>query len=397
MGHPTIPDASVLGGTVTIVPAPELEDSAPAVRVGFLSDLPSGEGLAQCLDPIILAFEDAMLEGRLDRPTEILATHARGLPYGTAETVVLAFLDLVERGCAIVLSTGVTNNALVLRDVINETQVPYITMAGTTKFVGEYCFLLPNGGHSEEAAIVAAYLADQGLRRVVLTGEGTEGDVEYRRFFEEQASLYGLEIIETYYFSNDPTDQEVDAALEHFRALGPDALAYCGFGINTKQFGRSLQRIGWDPPRAMNTAILWALGGEEWAEALEGWVGIDQVNNGHDDVEPNRNYVAMLGRYEERFGSRRDNTMTALFYDQGRCAAEAIINGSGTDGPGLKAGLERIAMMPCTLGGPRTYIGFGPNDHRGYRGDFMFMKQLRDKKFHFVSYHWPQWPANRAG
>jgi hypothetical protein len=52
-------------------------------------------------------------------------------------------------------------------------------------------------------------------------------------------------------------------------------------------------------------------------------------------------------------------------------------------------------MMPATLGGPRTYIGYGPEDHRGYRGDFMFMKQLRDGSFHFDSYHWPQWPSNR--
>jgi hypothetical protein len=32
-------------------------------------------------------------------------------------------------------------------------------------------------------------------------------------------------------------------------------------------------------------------------------------------------------------------------------------------------------MMPSSLGGRRTYIGYGPSDHRGYRGDFMFMKQ----------------------
>jgi branched-chain amino acid transport system substrate-binding protein len=53
-------------------------------------------------------------------------------------------------------------------------------------------------------------------------------------------------------------------------------------------------------------------------------------------------------------------------------------------------------MMPATLGGLRTYIGFGPQDHRGYRGDFMFMKQLQAGKFHFVAYHWPQWPINRS-
>jgi hypothetical protein len=89
--------------------------------------------------------------------------------------------------------------------------------------------------------------------------------------------------------------------------------------------------------------------------------------------------------------------MTALFYDQGRSAAEAIINGPSHDGPGLKAGLERIAMMPSTLGGPGAYIGFGTSDHRGYRGDWLFMKQLRaDGKFYFVSYNRPQWQLNRA-
>jgi hypothetical protein len=27
---------------------------------------------------------------------------------------------------------------------------------------------------------------------------------------------------------------------------------------------------------------------------------------------------------------------------------------------------------------------------------FMFMKQLRNAKFHFSSYHWPQWPISRV-
>jgi hypothetical protein len=183
--------------------------------------------------------------------------------------------------------------------------------------------------------------------------------------------------------------------LNRFRALEPDALAYCGFGINSKQLGAALKRIGWAPPRIMNAAIMWALAGSEWGDALEGWIGIEQTINDHDDVEKNPNWVALLHRYERRFGVRRDNTMTALLYDQGRAAVEAITNAPTLDGPGLAFGLERIKMMPSTLGGPRTCIGFGPEDHRGYRGDFMFMKELRGGEFHFVSFHWPEWPLNR--
>lgn len=179
--HPSIPQAWVLDGELLVRPGAAGDDATP-IRVGFLSDMPSGSGVVGFLDPIMLAFEDAMREGRLRRPVEILATHALGLPAGEAENVIAAYRDLVDQGCAIVLSTGVTNNALVLRDVINESHVPYITMAGTTRFVGEYCFSLANGGHGEEAAILAAFLAEQGYRRVVLTGEGTEGDAEYRAF-----------------------------------------------------------------------------------------------------------------------------------------------------------------------------------------------------------------------
>ena len=352
--HPSIPQTTLVEGSVTIRPADCAVDAAP-VMVGFLSDLPFGRGgVTGSLDPIILAFEDAMIEGRLSQPIE-LCRHARARPS-------VREWRLCGGGVP-----GARRPGMFDRPVDRRHQqrggVARRHQRGARP-------VHHDGGHHDVRRRVLLLAAQRrslrggGDRRGVprriracagsmLTGEGTEGDVEYRKFFEEQASLYGLEIIETYYFPNDPTDDEVDAELERFRSLEPDALAYVGFGINTKQFGQSLKRIGWDPPRAMNTAILWAFAGGEWAEALEGWVGIDQTNNDHDDVEPNRNYAAMIDRFEKRFGDRRDSTMTALFYDQGRSAAEAIINGPSHDGPGLKAGLERIAMMPSTLGGPR--------------------------------------------
>ena len=239
--------------------------SDPPVRIGFLSDMPVGESLGEYLDPIILALEDASNEGRLTCAVEVIAYHVVGLPTGQAPHVIAAYVDLVQRGCLLVLSTGVTNNALVLRA----------------------------------------------------------------------------------------------------------------------------------PPKIMNAAIMWALVSPEWMAALDGWVGIEQSLGDHDHGPKNKNWDALLDRHERRFGYRPDNTMIALLYDQGRAATEAIINAPQLTPAGLALGLERIKMMPSTLGGPRTYIGFGPGDHRGYKGDFMFMKQLRDGQFHFDSYHWPQWPISR--
>jgi branched-chain amino acid transport system substrate-binding protein len=394
--HPSIPATGVLAEAISVAPAGA--DPEAVVRVGFLSDMPTGASLAEYVDPIILAFEDAVREGRLRVPVELIASHVVGLPTGREENVAAAYQDLIGQGCRLVLSTGVTNNALVLRDLINAARVPYITMAGTTRFTGDYCFSLANGGHGEEAAILAAYLAQRGFRRVVLAGEGSPGDAEYREFFHQQAALYGVEILDSHYFGGDAVvDEELADVLTRFRSLAPDALVYCGFGFHSRQLNPALERIGWAPPKVMNAAIMWALTGPDWMKALDGWVGIEQTNNDHDDVEKNPNWAALLNRFERRFGSRPDDTMTALLYDQGRAAAEAIVNAPAPDGPGLAIGLERIKMMPSTLGGPRTYIGFGPSDHRGYRGDFMFMKQLRDGKFYFDAYHRAQWPIGLLG
>jgi branched-chain amino acid transport system substrate-binding protein len=399
--HPSMPSIARLEERIVIGP-PARGDRAVAgdrfapTRVGFLSDMPTGNQLGAYLDPVILAFEDAMNEGRLTRPVEVIASHAVGLPTGQPRTVVEAYLDLVREGCVLILSTGVTDNALVLRDVINAAKVPYITMAGTGRFTGEYCFALANGGHGEETAIMAAYLADRGLRRIVVTGERSPGDSEYHLFFQEQAWLYGLEILKEHYFDQRPADAEIDAVLRHFRDdLRPDALVYCGFGWNSAQFNPALQRIGWDPQKVMNAAIMWALVSPEWMAALEGWTGIEQSLGDHEDVEKNPNWDPCLNRFEKRFGYRAGHTMTGLLYDQGRAAAEAIINAPLLTGEGLRAGLERIKMMPATVGGPRTSITFGPGDHRGYKGDFLFMKQVRQGRFHFAGYHRPQWPINR--
>jgi branched-chain amino acid transport system substrate-binding protein len=399
--HPSVPMTEVLPEYIVVNPPITSQDAITGAgpsptRIGFLSDMPTGNSLGEYLDPIILAIEDAMNEGRLAGPVELLASHVVGLPTGQSDNVIAAYLDLVERGCVLVLSTGVTANALVLRDVINATKVPYITMAGTTRFVGDHCFSLANGGHGEEAAILASYLADQAFRRVVVTGECSIGDTEYHHFFSEQARLYGIEILEEHRFDERPSDDQLDALLRHFRDdLHPDALVYCGFGWNSSQFNPALERIGWDPPKIMNAAIMWALAGPEWMAALEGWVGIEQTLGDHERMEKNRNWDPLLDRYEKRFGYRSDNTMLALLYDQGRATTEAIINAPVVCGEGMTEGLEQIKMMPSTLGGPRTYIEFGPRDHRGYKGDFMFMKQLRDGHFHFSSYHWPQWPISR--
>jgi hypothetical protein len=106
--------------------------------------------------------------------------------------------------------------------------------------------------------------------------------------------LNGVEIVDSYYFGDEPGDDDIDQVLIRFKAQEPDALAYCGFGFHSRTLNPALARVGWQPPKAMSAAIMWALASPEWADALDGWVGIEQTNGDHEQVEKNPNWTDNL-------------------------------------------------------------------------------------------------------
>jgi hypothetical protein len=58
------------------------------VRVGYLVDIDSGTLLGDCLDAVVLAAEDALNDGELFRPIEIVTKIARGLPRQAAQRTI---------------------------------------------------------------------------------------------------------------------------------------------------------------------------------------------------------------------------------------------------------------------------------------------------------------------
>ena len=45
---------------------------------------------------------------------------------------------------------------------------------------------------------------------------------------------------------------------------------------------------------------------------------------------------------------------------------------------GFKDGLERAADAARVHRGPGTMISFGPHDNRGYKGDYIVLRTVRD-------------------
>jgi branched-chain amino acid transport system substrate-binding protein len=365
-------------------------DAFEPVKIGILVDMDIGQLLADWIDSTILAIEDAMNEGVYDRPIEIITVDARGLPRENYLKVRKGYQKLVDEGCVVVLGPMISDNSVNLRETINATGVACIGWTGAVRFFGEYCFTVANGDIPAESTMCANWCFQQGYKKVGFFWERGSSGTDYADYFRRGAQNVGLDIIKE--VSLGPSPRDLEAQLATMRDQGAEAIVYEGYGYSTFHFARAFKALDWDPPRIMGTAFMFYSNSNAWAEGLEGWHGVDQL--GEDGTNPN--YEAMLQRFDARFGRISRNVVVALAYDTARAAIHGIANALIATPDQVKTGLEMIKWMPCTNGGPATYITFAPHDHRGYKGDFLTIRELRGGELHFRGYYRPEWPSNTS-
>ena len=363
-------------------------DPFEPVKIGILVDMDIGQLLADWLDPTILAIEDALNEGVYDRPVQIVVADARGLPRENYLKVRKGYNWLVDQGCVIVLGPMISDNCLNIQALANERKVASIGWTGAWKFSSEYCFTVANGDIPTEGVMCAQWLAKQGYKKVGMFWEQGSSGRDYADFFREEAGRLGMTIGRDVKLG--PNPRGLTEQLRTMREDGIEALYYGGYGYSTFHFSRAFAELDWDPPRVMGTAFMFYSNTNEWAKGLEGWHGVDQL--GEDGTNPN--YEAMITRFQARFGRTSRNVVVALSYDTARCAIHGIANAAMATPQDVKDGLERIRWMPATNGGPATYIQFGPWDHKGYKGDFLTIRELRGGELRFDGYHRPEFPSN---
>src|ERR1700683_763557 len=363
-------------------------DPFEPVRIGFLIDMDLGQLLADCMDPYILAVEDALNEGIYDRPVEILTVDARGLPRENFRKLIAGYQRLVDEGCVVVIGPLIADNSETLAPYVNAAGVPVLLWTGTTRAAGEYVFTVANGDIPTESVMCANWCRQQGHQKVGFFWEqGSAGDL-YSDYFRRTALQLGLDITKEVFLH--PNPKNLVENLDAMRALGTEAVVYVGYGYSTFHFAKAFRALDWDPPRIMGTAFMFYSNSNEWAQGLEGWHGIDQL--GEDGKNPN--YEAMRRRFEARFGRTTRNVVVALAYDSARVAMLGIANARIATPLHVKDGLEMIKWMPCTNGGPSCYVTFADWGHRGYKGDLLCSRELRGAELHFRGSFRPQWPAN---
>ena len=364
-------------------------DPFEPVKIGVLVDMDLGQLLADWIDPTILAIEDALNEGVYDRPVQLVVADARGLPRENFRKCRQGYEWLCDQGCVVIVGPMISDNSLSIQDLVNQRKVPVIGWTGAWKFASEYCFTVANGDIPTEGVMCAQWLANQGFTKVGMFWEQGSSGRDYADFFREEAQRQGLTITRDVKLG--PNPRGLPEHLQAMRDAGTEGIYYGGYGYATFHFARAFEEIGWDPPRVMGTAFMFYSNTNEWAKGLEGWHGVDQL--GEDGANPN--YNAMIERFEKRFNRTSRNVVVALAYDTARCAIHGIANAGMATPEEVKNGLERIRWMPATNGGPATYVQFGPHDRKGYKGDFLVIRELRGGELRFDGYHRPQFPSNR--
>src|SRR5436190_12239509 len=148
------------------------ESTAEPIKVGYLMDftLPPGfpdelfASFTQCFD---LVFEEAVAQGLIDRPVQMIYREVEGLPKGSVKAVIDAYADLVDEGALVVFGPHITDNCVPTREAIEERfKVPAISVTGTDDWLGEWTFAFPQGSLTDEPIFWADLLAKGGHTEV---------------------------------------------------------------------------------------------------------------------------------------------------------------------------------------------------------------------------------------
>src|ERR1700744_1490887 len=144
------------------------ESTAEPIKVGYLMDfkLPPGfpeELFASFTQTFDLIFEEAVEQGRMARPVQMIYREVEGLPKRSVKAVIDAYGELVDEGCLVVFGPNITDNCVPVKEAIEERfKVPAISVCGTAAWLGEWTSSSPRGSMTEEPIFLADLIGKRG-------------------------------------------------------------------------------------------------------------------------------------------------------------------------------------------------------------------------------------------
>ena len=351
-------------------------------RVAIIQDWGVGlQPLYDQYDATQLAFDEAHESGLLDRPVELKVVEVEGLPYARATTLLDAVDAAVREFEPIaIIGPHTSENVPIINPYAEQVGIPFIAMCGALDLAGPWTFLTPNGTFPDEAILMVDHAVDVcGASRIGLIREDNLLGDEYAANIKRRAQIRGVAIVAEVAVGSFIEGDDGPAAVTAMQDAGADAYMYVGFGANAFAVLGASQKLaadGYDVPRITMSIFMGTIDGLApyvgLIDNFEGWVGVDQFD------ERNVTFTSMLDRFEKRFGRRPVHCYTAQGYDMGNVVAHGLARAKPHSREGLRRSLETIRRLDAAAGGPGNHISFGPYDHRGYKGDYIVMRQIRD-------------------
>ncbi|HEX2477473.1 MAG TPA: ABC transporter substrate-binding protein, partial [Lacipirellulaceae bacterium] len=194
---------------------------------------------------------------------------------------------------------------------------------------------------------------------------------EYNATFTLAMREAGLRIAGTYGINASPSMEELRVAVQAMQTTGADTLMVITVAIH-RYLVAAMQEVGWNPAKLMVCNFVAAIPEFDGPDAFEGWVGVDQFDEG------NPVFQRMVNDFTARFGRRNGHTYMAIGYDIGRTLARGLAMMAPSTPDGLRAGLERVRLLPAAAGARGTVISFAKNQRRGYSGDYLVRRTVQD-------------------
>ena len=350
-------------------------------RVAIIQDWGVGlQPLYDQYDATQLAFDEAHESGLIDRPVELRVVEVEGLPYARATTMLDA-VDRVVREFEPIAIIGphTSENVPVINPYVERVGIPFIAMSGALDLAGPWTFMTPNGTFPDEAILMVDHAVDVcGATKLGLIREDNLLGDEYATYLKRRADVRGTPFVAEVRVGSFIDGDSAMSAVSAMRDGGADAYMYVGFGANAFAILEASQKLaaeGYDAARITMSIYMGTIEGltpyTGLIDNFEGWVGVDQFD------ERNLAFTSMLDRFEKRFGRRPVHCYTAQGYDMGNVVAHGLATAKPHSREGLRRSLETIRRLDATVGGPGNHISFAPYDHRGYKGDYITMRQVR--------------------
>jgi branched-chain amino acid transport system substrate-binding protein len=336
--------------------------SAGPISVGILRDhvQAGGESFARI---VRLAFEDVRATGRLACEIELIEEQADGLPRGSAASVEAAFRRLAARDVAVIIGPAITDNGLVVRDLADAVELPCINWTGGEQTRGDWMFHYQVGSLEEEPAFLALHVVQSGLRRIALVDDDSIVGRRYVEFFAEAAARFGIEV------ARQLDRGDLPELVARMRAGQPQAVVYLGLWDLAHALAVALAAVGWRPPVFANSALMYAHATPDWRREWDGWRYVDA----YSDRNP------ILQEVMVRLGPEQGSApvTVAAAYDMGRLVAEGIASAPEPTRAGIKAGFERLKLIPAALGAVGTTMGFGRWERAALKGRYLVLREWR--------------------